>query len=113
MRKIFSLALLLAILSASAGEALEVTDDSGMETAAVTLLDLKTEDGVSLLTVKFPEGQTFVLEAAEHCRFIDDRKRELSPADFAKRYREKQVAIDAIEYTPDLYVVVECRSGTR
>ncbi|MDR1048307.1 MAG: hypothetical protein LBL51_01010 [Synergistaceae bacterium] len=122
MRKIFSLLLLLAMLSASAGEAREASEapDGLVDvapdilTATVILLDLKTEgNGVSFLTVKFPEGQTFTFEAAGHCRFIDDGKRDLSPADFAKRYKEKQVTIDSIEHGPNLYVVEECRSGTR
>jgi hypothetical protein len=124
MRKIFSLLLLFTLhfapLPASAGEALvegpmeDITDTAAVFTLTVTLLDLGTQEGNALLlTVKLPGGDTMTLEAAGHCRFIDDRRRTLSPSDFAKRYKEKVVTIDFIERGPDLYDVVECRSGTK
>ncbi|MDR1874955.1 MAG: hypothetical protein LBQ90_08110 [Synergistaceae bacterium] len=125
MRKIFSLLLLSALLfsplPASAGERLtdEPADnmvDAALEifTLTVTLVGMETrEGGVPLLTVKPPEGEAAVIPAAGHCRFIDDRKQPLSPSDFARRYRGKKVTIDFTEHGPDLYVVEECRSGSK
>ena len=118
MRKIFSLlllfTLLIASLPASASEVPADMSDRELEifTLTVTLLDLETqEDNVPFLTVKLPEGDTVVLEVAGHCRFLDNRERVLSPSDFGKRYKEKEVTIDFIERGPDLYVVEECRGG--
>ncbi|MDR1978399.1 MAG: hypothetical protein LBQ42_06665 [Synergistaceae bacterium] len=125
MEKIFSLLLLLALLfsplPASAGEALvdELPDrladiEPEVFTLASILFDLETrEDGVSLLTVKLPEGETALLEAAGHCRFLDDSQQALSPSDFAKRYKGKEVTIDFMERGPGLYIVEECRSGAK
>jgi hypothetical protein len=112
MRKLFSLlllfTLLFASLPASASEAPE------MFTVTLTLIDLLELEGslTRYLKVKLPE-ETAVLEVAEHCRFLDERKRTLFPFHFAERYRGKTITIDFIERGPDLYVVEECRGGTQ
>ncbi|MDR1622253.1 MAG: hypothetical protein LBS00_07755 [Synergistaceae bacterium] len=120
MQKMFSLSLLCVLLfapAASAGEAPMnelVTDAAELFTITITLLDLEArKDSVPLMTAKLPEGQTITLEAAEHCRFIGDRGRPLSPADFAKLYRGKKVTIDFTEHGPQLYVMEGCRAGTK
>jgi hypothetical protein len=100
-----------------AGEApAEDFGDAALEvfTLTVTLLDLETrEDDLPLLTLKLPNDEDISLEAAEHCLFIDDRRQILFPSDFGRRYKNKKVTIDFIEIGLRLYVVEECRSGTR
>jgi hypothetical protein len=84
-----------------------------MFTVTLTLSNLETREGVSFLTVKTPQEETLVLEAAEYCQFIDDRRRILSPSDFGKLYRGRKITIDFTERGPGLYVVEECRAGTK
>ncbi|MDR2179579.1 MAG: hypothetical protein LBP21_04680 [Synergistaceae bacterium] len=82
-------------------------------TLTVTFLDLETrKDAPSLLTVKLPQGETMTLEAEPYCRFIDDRQQDLSPSDFGKRHKGKKVTIDFMEREPEIFVILECRSGT-
>ena len=122
MRKLFSLLLLCILLftslpvfggAVSGNAPMEnATDRQEVFTLTVILLDLETRRNDSpLLTVKLSEEETAVLETAGYCRFLDNRERVLSPSDFGKRYKEKEVTIDFVEHGPDLYSVIECRGG--
>jgi hypothetical protein len=119
MRKIFSILLLFMVsflpaVSAGGAPVEEATDAAELFTVTVTLLNLETRKGsVPLLTMELPGGGTFALEAAEYCRFIDNKQQTLSPPDFGKRYRGGKVTIDFVEYSPGVNVVEECRAGTK